>query len=193
MKRLLSAIISVLLCAAPVLAGYPEGYAGDRLPDGCHEVEAWIVDWHDMNPWGQYSPVGTNFWFGELCVDGDVAILEFESIGTRVCKQSPWGGFGNPEVCSSTWIGDSNQWPYVLVYDQGLYESSVAIQDENGDPVLLFEALTYTEEQLEALFVTGAWKIVGTIFLEDDDRYTRTKWRIRQRQTPLLGLDNPVE
>ena len=82
MRRQIIILSLVLMVAGFVFAGYPEEYFGPPLPDGCMEVEAWVPHggFHDMNPWSMPSPEEGIIWFGTLCVDDPVAVLEFTQL-----------------------------------------------------------------------------------------------------------------
>ena len=186
MKRFLTFIACVIL-ASTAFAGYPDDYYGDPLPDGCIEVEAWITNLHDMNPWGQIDPTGQFFLFGTLCVKpgSDVAVLDLSELARRQCYESPWGTPGNPLTCHA---GSPREWRagrHVLAWDAGVYISGVWIEDADGAPVYLFDSLTYDADAGTARWVQGAF-LMSSIWLTDDDRYTRTTWTVQPRQAEVL-------
>ncbi len=186
MKRFLTFIACVIL-ASTAYAGYPADYIGDPLPDGCVEVEAWITDWHDRNPWGQVDPTGRHFFFGTLCVEpgSDVAVLDLTEFAARYCREPAWGTPGNPLICRA---GQVREWPagrHVLAFDNGVYISGVWIEDADGAPVYHFDALTYDTESGTARWVQGAWWLDVMWFI-DDDRYTRTTWTVQPRQVEVM-------
>ena len=186
MKRFFILIACVLL-ASTAYAGYPADYIGDPLPDGCIEVEAWITEWHDRNPWGQVDPTGQYFLFGTLCVKpgSEVAVLELSELAWRHCREAPWGTPGNPPVCQARYAGEWRAGRHVLAWDNGVYVSGIWIEDADGAPVYHFSALTYDAETNTARWVQGAWWL-DVMWYVDDDRYTRTTWTVQPRQAEYV-------
>ena len=182
MRRQIIILVALFMFAATGFAGYPADYLGDPLADGCADVEAWITDWHDMNPWGQRDPTGTYFLMGTLCVDGGVAVLDFTDLAWRWCHEAPWGTPGDPPVCEAWWVGEWRTGRHVLAWDGGVYISGIWFEDDDGGPIYYFDALTYDATEKVARFVEGVFSL-SSMWFEDDDRYTRTTFVVRGRET----------
>ena len=185
MRRFL--VLALLLAVSiPVAAGYPDHYIGDQLPDGTVlEVEAWLSDFHDREPWGMRDPTGAFFLFGTLTVTEGVAVLEFDTFASRRCQPSIF----NPtiEECFAWRSGVQGYYErHVLAFDGdsagGVYVASV----KNG-AAFLFEALTVDLEAETITFTIGAWRWVPPFWYEDSDDYTRSTYTIRERETPIRG------
>lgn len=186
MKRFLTFIACVIL-ASTAYAGYPADYIGDPLPDGCIEVEAWTVKWHDRNPHGQVDPTGQHFFFGTLCVDpgSDVAILNLTEFAARYCREPAWGTYGNPLICRA---GRVREWPagrHVLAWDNGVYISGIWSEATDGAAIYHFDALTYDADTNTARWVQGTFSL-SSMWFSDDDRYTRTTRTVQPRQAEVM-------
>lgn len=181
MRKVFISIAIVLLLAAPAFAGYPEEYYGVPLEDGCFEIEAFIPEggWHDMNPWGMISPEENIIWFGELCVENDVATLEFTQVGTRHCTSSIYNH--NIEQCWA-WlfnpVGVSD--PVVMFWDNGFYLTSV----DFGDNFYAYDALTVNADGT-MVYVEGVFEFVTPLWFYESDEFTRTRYNVSERQTDI--------
>ena len=190
MRRSIIILITVLLMAGGVFAGYPEEYYGPPLPEGCTEIEAWVpAGWfHDRNPWGMISPEEGIIWFGTLCVEGPVAVLEFKQLGGRHCTPSIF----NPSIeeCFAWhWMNISNPDRHVMAWDPafdpdwGFYQASVSA----GDWMWIYDSLTNLGGE-ESMFVEGTWHFYPPLVWEESNEFTRWKFLMRERQTPTFGL-----
>jgi hypothetical protein len=186
MKRFLT-FAAILILASTAFAGYPADYHGDQLPDGCIEVEAWITEFHDMNPWGSPDPTGMHFLFGTLCVEpgSDVAVLDLTQFAYRYCREAPWGAPGDQLVCHARYLGEWRWSRHVLARDNGVYISGIWSEDNDGQAIYHFDALTYDAETNTARWVQGTFSL-SSMWFEDDDRYTRTTWTVQPRQAEAL-------
>lgn len=178
--------LCLLMIAAGAMAGYPDRYYGPPTTlDGCIDIEAYIPEggWLDRNPWGMRSPEEIFFFFGELCIEDGIAVVEFKEITFRYCRPSPWGTRGDPDICfAADWgIEISRPERYVLPWDPafptdwGFYIAQVW----NGE-VFLYESLTHLGDD-EFLFVSGAFEIELPVWLIESDEWTRTDFLISPR------------
>ncbi len=186
-RQIIILLLAVLLVAGGVFAGYPEGYYGDPLPDGCFDVETWITEWYDQEPWGQPDPTGRYFLMGELCVTGGVVDLVLTDLAWRYCHESPWGTVDNDLICAAWYVRPWRAGIHKLGWEEGaaggFYFGGIWIELEGGEPIFMFDALTWDANENTGRFVQGVWFIEATIFMFDDDRSTRTTWTVRPRQT----------
>jgi hypothetical protein len=175
-------ILFVFAFATPVFAGWPEGFVGVEIADGCYDIKAEIVEWHDANPWGQRSPVGVVA-AGDVCVEDGVARLNIAYFVIEQCQETAWGMIGDDETCTY-YVKTVVQEPlHVLPFEQGSYIAYVSEQVD-GETVLRFEALTSFEDA--AYFTTGAFLFTPPLFYELDNRYTRVTWEISKRKGDLV-------
>jgi hypothetical protein len=194
-KTLILMMLAMAVTAGIVSAGYPAHYYGDRIPEGCYEVESWITDWHDMNPWGMQDPTGAFYVMGTLCSTGDVVDLMLTEVAWRRCVPEPWGDCDDDdEICFAWYIGPWSAGKHKLAWEEGssggFYYSGVWMGDvwtDEGEMVFHFDSLTFDAETGEGTLVQGVWKVDGLIFYLDDDRYTRYTWKVRERQTPYTN------
>ncbi len=166
----------LLLASSTVFAQgyYPDGYAGDPVPDGCYQVESWLTEYHDMNPWSMPDPTGRHFVYGEACVEQGVLVLHFTDFAWRFCTPSFWGSPDGDEVCYSVPIGEWRNGRHVLAWDEARYITGVWVDDKYFYAALMFDASTG-----EAVFIEGVFGLDGFFFVEDDD-YTRATWKVRE-------------
>ena len=85
MRRHIIILLTLVAVAGIAYGGYPDDYYGPPILEGCIDIEAYTpTGWyHDMNPWSAPSPEEGVIWFGTLCVDGPVAVLEFTQLAGR--------------------------------------------------------------------------------------------------------------
>ncbi len=197
MRRQTIILIIVLLMAGGVSAGYLEEYYGPPLPeapppDDCLEIEAWVPagGFHDQNPWSMPSPEEGIIWFGTLCIEGPVAVLEFTRLGGRYCAPSIF----NPsiDVCYAWhWlmIGTPDRhvmaWDPAFSSDWGFYQAAVSA----GDWIWSYDSLTNLGND-EFMFVEGAWRLFPPDFWEESDEFTRWRFLVREKVTPVFGFRN---
>jgi hypothetical protein len=174
MKKTLIAI-AIIGLASTAVAGWPEGYQGDQLPDGCFGIEAEIVDWLDRNPWGQVSPVGVVA-AGDLCVEGEVATLNIKYIVNRRCED------GAPPVCEYRVTVPFQEPIRVLPFVQGAYIAYV----HNDNSTAPYEALVWDLEADEGLFIDGVFDFVTPLWFYESDEYTRLVWKVSPRSEELI-------
>jgi hypothetical protein len=175
-------ILALLLAmASPALAAYPEDYYGPPIPSGCMEVEAYIPDgWYlDRNPWSSPSPEESIFWFGMLCVEGDIAVLEFTSLGSRSCYEQLWGS----DICYAGWSIELNipdrhvlPWDPDFQVDWGFYIASIFM----GGWQWSYESLTDLGDG-SFMFVTGVFDFITPLWFVESDDYTRWKLLVSPR------------
>ena len=189
MKRGSIIILFALLVTATTWAGYPANYFGPPLPDGCIEIEAWVPagGFHDMNPWSMPSPEEGIIWFGSLCVDGPIAVLEFTQLGGRYCQ---WSIFNpNIEECYAwAWltIGVPDRhvmtWQPEFAPDWGFYLTSLFV----GEWTWFYESLTDNGDGT-MMFVEGAFGYILPSWFVESDEHTRWRFTVREKQTPTFG------
>jgi hypothetical protein len=186
------------LCAGVASAGYPDDYFGPPLPDGCIEIEAYMPDgWFlDRNPWSMPSPEETIFWFGTLCVEGSVAVLEFTALAGRHCREAPWGVIGDPPICYSWHLVDIRDpdrhvmaWDPDFEPDWGFYLASV----HAGEWIWFYESLTADPDGTHMIFTEGAFEYVQPLWFVESDDYTRWKFLVTERSTPMFGYRRSAE
>jgi hypothetical protein len=181
MKKTLCAIVLILGFAATGFAGWPEGYQGDELPDGCFNIEAEIVEWHDANPWGQRSPVGVVA-VGDICVESGVATLNFQYIANKSCYEPAYGVVGDPVVCEYRVSVSFSQPVRVLPFVNGAY---IAYVHEEGD-IAPYEALVWDADSDLGVFVDGVFDFVTPLWFYESDEYTRYVWEVSPRSGDLV-------
>jgi hypothetical protein len=181
MKRFLITLILIAGLAAPAAAGWPEGYQGDELPDGCFNIRAEIVDWLDRNPWGMISPVGVQA-AGDICVEDGVATLNLQYIVSESCVESPWGVVGEDEVCEYRVRVEFSEPIRVLPFVSGAY---IAYVHEDGD-IVPYEALVWDAESDSGRFIDGVFDFVTPLWFYESDEYTRLVWEVAPRTGDLI-------
>jgi hypothetical protein len=174
------------------MAGYPEEYYGPPIPDGCIEIEAYVpAGWFlDRNPWSMPSPEENIFWFGELCVEGNVAVLEFTELGNRTCRETPWGTRDDEPLCFSGWTMKLSQpdrhvmaWDPSFPVDWGFYIASVHFDDW----LWRYDSLTVTTGG-DMVFVEGVFEFVTPLWWVESNDFTRWKFLVRERAAPAFAL-----
>lgn len=182
----------LILATAGAEGGYPAEYYGPQLPNGCMDVEAYVPSgwFHDRNPWSMPSPEESVFWFGSLCVENGVAVLEFTSLAGRHCREAPWGVVGDPPLCYAWHMLDIRRpdrhvmaWDLGFEIDWGFYLASVHF----GEWIWSYESLT-TIEGDDMVFVTGVFEFITPLWWVESDAYTRWKFLVSPRTTPMFGL-----
>ncbi len=189
-RQIIILIVAIFAIAGSLWAGYPDDYFGPPLPDGCTEVEAWVPagGWHDMNPWSMPSPEESIIWFGTLCVDDPVVVLEFTRLGGRYCTPSIF----NPNIdeCYAwTWMTITKPDRHVMTWDPdfapdwGFYLTSIFA----GDWTWFYESLTNNDDGTMT-FVEGAFEFEQPLWYVESDDHTRWKFIVREKQTPAFGF-----
>lgn len=187
MRRQIIVLLVALMVPLAALAAYPEDYYGPPIPDGCMDVEAFVPDgWFlDRNPWSMPSPEEDIFWFGELCVESGIAMLEFTHLGSRRCYKYPWGMPGDPDVCYAGWLIEISTpdrhimaWDPDFEIDWGFYIASVHF----GDWLWSYESLTAIEGG-DMIFVTGVFEYAQPLWYLESDNWTRWKFLVSPRTT----------
>ena len=191
-RQIIILLVALFVVCGTAFGGYPADYYGDWISDGCVEVEAWISDYHDRNPWGMRDPTGTFFLFGEMCATGGVVNLNLTEFASRHCREAPWGTRDNEPICYAWYLRDWAYGKFKLAFEENangtFYFSGVWLETDRDDfPVFYFDALTWDSAEMTGRFVQGVWHLVATIFLKDDDRFTRSTWTVRERQTPIMN------
>lgn len=178
MRKTLIVFGLALALAAPVAAGWPEGYQGDEIDQGCFPVALEISEWYDMNPWGQRSPVGVQA-IGDLCVDGGVATLSIDYIVNEVCNEPAWGARDQAPTCKYYVRVAFNEPARVLPFVDGAY---IAYVIESGD-IAPYEALVWDADVFRGRFIDGVFDFVSPLWFYESDQYTRVTWEVK----PLFG------
>ena len=185
-RQIIILSLALLLVAGAVFAGYPEEYFGPPLPEGCIEIEAYVPSgWFlDRNPWSMTSPEESIFWFGERCIEGPVAVLEFKSIAGRHCYESL---FGFEKCYAWHWSNISYPDRHVMVWDfppdSGFYLTSIF----KGDWEWFYESLT-NQGDGTFVFTEGVFDFVSPFWWLESDNYTRWKFLVTERHTPNMKL-----
>lgn len=196
MRRQIVILFLAVLIAAPALAGYPQEYYGAPLPDGCMEIEAYVPSgwFHDRNPWSMPSPEEGVFWFGTLCVEGGVAVLEFDRLGSRRCYEAPWGMPGDPEICFAGYTIEVSKpdrhvmaWDLNFEVDWGFYIASVHF----GNWEWSYESLTVVSPN-EWVFVTGVFDFITPLWWVESDTWTRWKFLVSPRTAKAFPMRRSV-
>ena len=189
MKKAIIALFALLIASA-AFAGYPEEYYGPPLPEGCIEIEAYIPEggFLDRYPWSMPSPEEVIFWWGTLCVEGDVAVIEFTDLGSRVCRENAWGSRDDVPSCYG-WhkvdIHDPDR--YVIPWDPdfeddwGFYIAQVW----NGD-VWLYNSVTNNDDG-SMTFVQGGFDFVSPLWFIESDDYSRWTFKVKPKTSPVYG------
>lgn len=172
MKKTLIVFLLIAF-ASTVSAGWPEGYQGEELENGCFEIVAHIDSYHDKNPWGMIDPSNTFFVLGDLCVEGGVANLLFERFAYIKCEESPWGVIGQDEVCTAKLGGVWPEGPRILPFENGSYIAGT-FEQAKGDTVYRYEALTCEGDVCK--FTDGVFLFTTPLWFDEDDRFTRAVW-----------------
>ncbi len=183
-------ILFVLLATAMAWGGYPDEYYGPPLPEGCSDVEAYVPSggFLDRNPWSMPSPEEGIFWFGQLCVEGPVAVLEFTQLAGRHCTPSIY----NPSIdeCFAwLWMNISDPDRHVMTWDPafapdwGFYQASVSA----GDWQWYYDSLTNLGGD-QRMFVEGVWEFFPPLIWEEFDGRTRWMFLVSPRTTPIFGI-----
>jgi len=189
-RQIIVLSLALLLVAGGVFAGYPEDYFGPPLPEGCIKIEAYVPSgWFlDRNPWSMPSPEESIFWFGTLCVEGPVAVLEFTELGSRYCKPSIFNP--NIEECyARTWLTISKPDRHVMAWDTnfepdwGFYIASV----HTGDWTWTYDSLTNNDNGTMT-FVTGTFDFITPLWWVESDNHTRWKFLVSEKHTPNMKL-----
>jgi hypothetical protein len=194
MKRHIIVLLALLVAATAWGGAYPDEYYGPPLPaqGECIEIEAYTpTGWyHDMNPWSMPSPEEGVIWFGTLCVEGPVAVLEFTQLAGRYCNEAPWGTPGDPPLCWAWMWLDINEpdrhimaWDPAFDSDWGFYQASVSA----GDWIWIYDSITDLGDGT-AMFVEGAWHFIPPLWFEESDEFTRWKFLVSPKVTPVFGL-----
>lgn len=188
MRRQIVILFLVLAVTGTVCAGYPPEYYGPRLPDGCMDIEAYVPSgwFHDRNPWSMPSPEEHIFWFGELCVEGGVAALEFTRLGSRRCYEDPWGFercFASYTIPLSTPDRHVMAWDPNLEIDWGFYLASIHFDNWEWS----YESLTASTLG-NMIFVTGVFDFITPFWWTESDTWTRWKWLVSPRTAKAFPL-----
>jgi len=191
-RQIVVLFIIMVVSAGLVSAGYPKGYFGPPLPDGCIDIEAYVPHgWFlDRNPWSMPSPEESIFWFGTLCVESGVAVLEFDRLGWRRCYEQPYGVVGDPLICFSDWsIALSKPDRHVMAWDLdfeidwGFYIASVHF----GDWIWSYESLTAIEGE-DMIFITGVFEFVVPFWWIESEDWTRWKFLVSPRTAKAFPM-----
>jgi hypothetical protein len=178
-------IILLVALALPLAAfgTYPEDYYGPPILDGCMDVEAFIPSgWYlDRNPWSAPSPEEDVFWFGMLCVESGIAVLEFTHLGSRRCYEQLWG----PDVCFAGYVIEISSpdrhvlpWDPDFQIDWGFYIAQIFI----GDWQWSYESLTADAGgEPSMVFVTGVFDFITPLWFVESDEFTRWKMLVSPR------------
>lgn len=192
MRRQIMILFLVLLGAVVVEGSYPEDYYGPRLPDGCMDIEAYVPSgwFHDRNPWSMPSPEESVFWFGTLCVEGRVAVLEFTRLGSRRCYENPFGF----EECFAGWTIEISKpdrhvlpWDLDFEIDWGFYLAKVHF----GNWEWSYESLTAGTGR-DMMFVTGVFDFITPFWWVESDQWTRWKFRVSPRTAKAFPMRRSV-
>jgi hypothetical protein len=191
-RQIVILFLGLLMTCGTVLAGYPDEYFGPPLPDGCIEVEAYVPEgWYlDRYPWSSVSPEENIFWFGELCVEGNIAVLEFTQFGGRVCREQPWGTREEMPLCwvwSLYDITDPDRhvmpWDPAFDVDWGFYLAAVSI----GDWDWAYDSLTARTDG-SMVFVEGVFHFDPPFWWVESDEFSRWKFLVKPRTAKSLIL-----
>ncbi len=192
MRRMIIVLLVALMVPLAALGAYPEDYYGPPLPDGCMDVEAFVPDgwFHDRNPWSMPSPEESIFWFGTLCVESGIAVLDFDRLGGRYCYEAPWGTIDDPPVCFAGWTIELSHpdrhvmaWDPNFEIDWGFYIASVHF----GDWEWSYESLT-VRAPFEWIFVTGVFDFITPLWWVESDTWTRWKWLVTPRTAKAFPM-----
>ena len=193
MRRQIIILIAVLLVALPLAAQYPGKYYEQPLPlanGQCVQVEAYLSAYLDMNPWSMPDPTGAYFLFGTLCAEGDSAVLTFEEMASRKCRQAPWGSVDDKPICDQyfavrplrniirhvlPWVADNT--------GSGFYLASMAATY----PFWNYESLTYHGNNC-ATYVEGVFEFVTPLWYLESDLFTRRVYDIAPRTAQPLTI-----
>jgi len=192
MRRMIIVLVAALMVPLAALAGYPEDYYGPPLPNGCMDVEAFVPDgwFHDRNPWSMPSPEENIFWFGTLCVESGIAVLEFDRLGSRRCYENPWGFiecFAGYTIEISTPDRHVMAWDPAFPIDWGFYLASVHF----GNWEWSYESLTAATGR-DMVFVTGVFHFITPLWWVEDDSYTRWKFLVSPRTAKAFPMRRSV-
>lgn len=187
MLKTAAATFVFLLTSTLAFAQYPEQYYGPPLESaGCVEIEAYTPEgWYlDRNPWSAPSPEERFIWFGELCVDGPVAVLTFESFSYRVCHPTFYG----PDECMG-WgvfvirIPDRHvmTWDPEFETDWGFYQAAVQV----GEWAWAYDSLTNLGDGT-AMYSEGVWEFEQPLWWVESDEFTRWQFIVSERSTPVF-------
>lgn len=179
MKRLIIAL-AIIGLASTAFAGWPAGYQGDELPDGCFPVKAEIIDWLDFNPWGQPSPVGL-IAAGDLCVENGVANFSLDYIVDEQCREAPYGVVGDPPICDYKVKVVFREPLRVLPFVDGAY---IAYVHEGN--VVPYEALVWDADADQGVFIDGVFDFVNPLWFTESDGFTRIVWVVEPRSGDLI-------
>jgi len=182
----------ILGVGSSAVAAYPEDYFGPPIPDGCMDVQAYVpAGWFlDRNPWSMPSPEENVFWFGNLCVESGIAVLEFTQLGSRRCYEDPWGF----EECYAGWlINISTPDRHVMAWDPdfqvdwGFYLTSIFM----GNWEWQYESLTASTGG-NMVFVTGTFEYHMPLWFVESDNWTRWKFLVSPRTAKGFPLRRSV-
>lgn len=156
------------------------------------DVEAFIPSgWYlDRNPWSSPSPEENVFWFGTLCVESGIAVLEFTHLGSRRCFDPPYGVIGDPQICYAGWSIEISSpdrhvlpWDPAFQIDWGFYIASIFI----GDWQWSYESLTAIEGD-DMIFVTGVFDFITPLWYAESDQWTRWKFLVSPRTAKAFPM-----
>jgi len=191
MRRHIIILAIVLMAAGSLAAQYPVEYYGQPLPlaDGdCAEVEAYLESYLDMNPWSMPDPTGHFFLFGTLCMEGDSAVLTFEEMASRSCRQAPWGSVDDTPICEYYTVRQlSRVSRHVMPWKKGIYRGFYLSSLPDTSPFWKYESLTY-EGDNEATYIEGVFEFVTPLWYLESDLFTRRVYKVVPRTAKPLSI-----
>jgi hypothetical protein len=188
MRRQIIILLVAVLAAAVVEGGYPEEYYGPPILEGCIEIQAYVPEgWYlDRYPWSAVGPEEKIFWFGTLCVEGAVAVIEFTEFGSRHCYENPFGF----EECWSSYQYDITEpdrhvmaWDPSWEVDWGFYQAQVSIGEWN----FAYDSVTNRGDGT-FMFVQGVWHFDPPFWWAESDEFSRWKFLVAPKTAKKLQL-----
>ena len=195
-RQVVILFLALMISAVTVSGGYPEEYYGPPVLDGCIDIEAYVPEgWYlDRYPWSAVSPEEKMFWFGTLCVEGNVAVIEFTQFGGRVCREEPWGTREDNQLCWAWSLYNiANPDRHVMPWDPdfdvdwGFYLASVSI----GEWDWAYDSLTNLGDGT-FMFVEGVWHFAPPFWWAESDEWSRWKFLVTPREAKVFALHRSV-
>ena len=172
MRRHITIWIALLAVAATAAAQYPGELYGVPAQEGCMDVQAYVTQFIDHEPWSVPDPTGHIFWLGELCAEPGTVSLDFDTMAWRICRGLPWGSPAGGEECFAWFANTLDHDSHLMAWNgdetSGFYMASVY----DGE-LWIFDTLTVAEDG-SMTFRMGAFEFVPPLWYGISD--ARSLW-----------------
>lgn len=187
-NKVLIAVAFVLIVLISVVAfsqEYPDFIYSDDMSvvPGSHEVEGYIDQYWDMNPWSMGNPEGTFYTFGTICFADDFAEIDWNGFAGRICEiqdnNDPWGVPDQAYlICSCSQLHTITYPSFRIQWNEEAYSYINVFDGINGTH---FTALACNLDIGECYLYQGVFKISNDEYIVDEN-YTFEAWKISSRE-----------